>query len=77
MEVDSGKEKSNELPEVDMYLHLLTLIYLLDQNQLEKVKIKIKNHDSNNNNRNYLNVIEWIAWMSGLLILLIIGYFTC
>ncbi|KAG2217469.1 hypothetical protein INT45_011905 [Circinella minor] len=36
MEVDSGKEKSNELPEVDMYLHLLTLIYLLDQNQLEK-----------------------------------------
>lgn len=53
MEVDSGKEKSNELPEVDMYLHLLTLIYLLDQNQLEKVK---KKHDNNN----YLNVIEWI-----------------
>ncbi|KAI8140645.1 proteasome regulatory subunit C-terminal-domain-containing protein [Fennellomyces sp. T-0311] len=36
MDVDSTKEKSGDLPEVDVYLRLLTLIYLLDQNQLEK-----------------------------------------
>lgn len=27
----------SETPEVDVYLHLLVMIYLLDQNQLEKV----------------------------------------
>jgi len=27
----------SDTPEVDVYLHLLVMIYLLDQNQLEKV----------------------------------------
>ncbi|KAJ8658422.1 hypothetical protein O0I10_005774 [Lichtheimia ornata] len=35
MDVDSTKDK-NILPEVDMYLHLMTMIYLLDQNELQK-----------------------------------------
>ncbi|KAI7881671.1 hypothetical protein K492DRAFT_176914 [Lichtheimia hyalospora FSU 10163] len=35
MDVDNTKDK-NILPEVDMYLHLMTMIYLLDQNELEK-----------------------------------------
>lgn len=36
MDVDNDK-KTSILPEVDMYLHLLTVIYLLDQNELDKV----------------------------------------
>ncbi|CDH49942.1 proteasome regulatory particle subunit [Lichtheimia corymbifera JMRC:FSU:9682] len=35
MDVDNTKDK-NILPEVDMYLHLMTMIYLLDQNELQK-----------------------------------------
>lgn len=36
MDVDS-EEGSSKLPEVEMYLHLLVLIYLLDKNELQKV----------------------------------------
>ncbi|CDS04865.1 hypothetical protein LRAMOSA07395 [Lichtheimia ramosa] len=35
MDVDNTKDKTI-LPEVDMYLHLMTMIYLLDQNELQK-----------------------------------------
>jgi hypothetical protein len=40
MEIDA-EEASNEphalLPEIDVYLHLLVMIYLLDKQELEKV----------------------------------------
>lgn len=32
------EERSSVLPEVDIYIHLNVLIYLLDENQIEKVK---------------------------------------
>ncbi|KAI8341521.1 proteasome regulatory subunit C-terminal-domain-containing protein [Chlamydoabsidia padenii] len=36
MDVDDNDKKSTILPEIDIYLHLNVLIYLLDKNELEK-----------------------------------------
>lgn len=37
MDMDTNDKTSPILPEIDIYLHLNVLIYLMDKNELEKV----------------------------------------
>lgn len=45
MDVDNDK-KSTILPEIDIYLHLNVIIFLLDKNDLEKVRIRWTLYDN-------------------------------
>jgi 26S proteasome regulatory subunit N3 len=38
MDMDTNDKNSSILPEIDIYLHLNVLIYLMDNNELEKVR---------------------------------------
>lgn len=38
MDLDSNDKKPAILPEIDIYLHLNVIIYLLDKKELDKVK---------------------------------------